>query len=150
MKGNIDIPVEDGEIDSCSSWTTVSDRAHPHLPSRQFGSWSQANFDLPATIDSFYLVSHGAHASGDLYVTESRKGKDISVKVFIHHRGSNALSRATVCQLSRGDGQVGVGIFVRWLMSARQIIEYTLSRLPVSGIPIGLSLQGMPYTLWSK
>jgi hypothetical protein len=44
-------------------------------------------------------------------VSESREGKDISVKVFIHHRGSNARSRVAVCQLDRGEGQVGVGIF---------------------------------------
>ena len=84
-------------------------------------------------MDSLYLVSHGPLASGDLYVTESPEGKDVSVKVFVHHRGSKALSRATACQLSRGDGQFGVGIFVRWLMSARQIIDYSLSRLLVDG-----------------
>ena len=134
MKGGIGIPaVEDGNIDSCPLWTTVSHRAHPQLPSKPFGSWSQADFSFPVNMDSLYLVSHGPLASGDLYVTESPEGKDVSVKVFVHHRGSKALSRATACQLSRGDGQFGVGIFVRWLMSARQIIDYSLSRLLVDG-----------------
>ena len=146
LKGNIGIPAGDGEIDSCPSWTTVSDRVHPHLPYRPFGSWSQASFSLPATIDTLYLVSHGARASGNLYVTESRQGRDISVKVFVNHRGSNALSHAATCQLSRGDGQVGVGIFVRSFWSPRQIIDYSLSRLPVNGMSTGPFVQGMPYT----
>ena len=151
MKGNIGIPaVKDGDIDSCPSWTTVSDRAHPQLPSRPFGLWSRASFSLPVDTDTLYFVANGALAAGDLYVSESPEGKDMSVKVFVHHRGSIALSRATVCQLSRGNRQVGVGIFVRWPMSARQITDYSLSRLPVDGISTGPSHQGMPYTLWSK
>jgi hypothetical protein len=122
MKGNIGIPAaEDGDIDSCPMWTTVSHRALPRLPSIPFGSWSQSSFSLPVNMDTLYLVSHGSLAAGDLYVSESPEGKDVSVKVFVHHRGSKALSRAAACQLSRGDGQVGVGIFVRWLLSARQI-----------------------------
>ncbi len=122
MKGGIGVPpVYDGDIDDCPVWTTVSDRAHPHLPPRSFGSWSHASFNLPVDINSLYLVSRGPPASGDLYVSESPKRSDVSVKVFVHHLNSRALSRATVCQLSRGDGQVGLGIFVRLLMSARQI-----------------------------
>ena len=148
MKGDIGIPaVEDGDIDNCPSWTTVSDRAHPQLPSRPFGSWSRASFSLPVNSDALYLIARGALASGDLYVSESPEGKDVSVKVFVNYRGSNALSRGTVCQLSRGNRQVGVGIFVSWLMSARQIIDYSLSRLPVNGIITSPSLQWMPYTL---
>jgi hypothetical protein len=72
-------------------------------------------------MNSLYLVAHGPLASGDLYVSESTEGKDVSVKVFVHHRGSKALSRSAACQLSRGEGKVGVGIFVRWLLSARHI-----------------------------
>ncbi len=148
MKGNIGIPaVEDGDIDNCPSWTTVSDRAHPQLPSRPFGLWSRASFSLPVDTDTLYFVANGALAAGDLYVSESPEGKDVSVKVFVNYRGSNALSRGTVCQLSRGNRQVGVGIFVSWLMSARQIIDYSLSRLPVNGIITSPSLQWMPYTL---
>ncbi|KAI9465136.1 hypothetical protein BJY52DRAFT_1164758 [Lactarius psammicola] len=110
--GDISIPaVDDNDVDSCSSWTSIPDRAHPLLPSRPFGSWSRASFSLPVDIDTLYLVAHGALASGDLYVSESVTGKDVLVKVFVHYRDSNALSRATVCQLSRGNRQVGVGIF---------------------------------------
>lgn len=134
MKGDIGIPaVVDGDIDGCPSWTTISHRAYPRLPSIPFGSWSQASFS-PVNMDSLYLVAHGPLASGELYVSESPVGKDVSVKVFVHHRGPKALSRAAACQLSRGDGQVGVGIFVRWLMSARQSIDYSLFRLPVDGL----------------
>ena len=112
-----------------------------------FGSWSEASFSLPLNMDTLYLVSRSPLASGKLYVSESPEGKDVSVKVLVNHRGSKALSRATVCQLSRGDGQVGVGIFVRWFMFAWQIIDYSLSRLPVDRLSTGPSLQGMPYTL---
>ena len=101
-------------------------------------------------MDALYLVSHGPLASGDLYVSESPEGEDVSVKVFVHHRGLKALSRATACQLSRGGGQVGVGVFVRWLVLTRQIIDYSSSRLPVDGFSTGPYLQGMPYTLSSK
>ncbi|KAI9441484.1 hypothetical protein H4582DRAFT_1810952 [Lactarius indigo] len=129
MKGDIGIPeVEDGNIDSCPSWTTVSDRAHPWLPSRPFGSWSRASFSLPVDSDALYLVSHGALASGDLYVSESPEVKDVSVKVFVHHRGSIALSRGTACQLSRGDGQVGVGIYTprRWFFPSRDALHFVV------------------------
>lgn len=122
IKGDIGIPtVEDGDVDSCPSWTAVSHRASPHLPSIPFGSWSQASFSLPDNMDSLYLVAHGRLASGDLYISESPEVKDVSVKVFVHHRGSKALSRAAACQLSRGDGRAGVGIFVCWHLSGRQI-----------------------------
>jgi hypothetical protein len=73
-------------------------------------------------MDTLYFVAHGPLASGNLYVSESTEVKDVSVKVFVHHRGSKALSRSAACQLSRGKGQVGVGIFVHWLLSTRQII----------------------------
>ena len=151
IKGDIGIPAaEDGDIDSCPLWTTVSHQAYPHLPSIPFGSWSQASFSLPDNMDSLYLVAHGPLASGDLYVSESPKVKDVSVKVYVHHRGWKALSRAAACQLNRGDGQAGVGIFVCRHLSGRQIFDYSLSRLPVDGLLTGPSLQGMPYTLWSK
>ncbi|KAH9047285.1 hypothetical protein EDB84DRAFT_1462114 [Lactarius hengduanensis] len=136
MKGDTGLPeVEDGDIDNCPSWTTVSDRAHPWLPSRPFGSWSRASFSLPVHSDALYLIAHGALASGDLYVSESPEVKDVSVKVFAHHRGSIALSRATVCQLSRGDGQVGVGIFTprRWYIPSRDTLHFVVEvKLPVS------------------
>ncbi|KAF8271095.1 hypothetical protein EI94DRAFT_1721330 [Lactarius quietus] len=138
--GDIGIPpVEDGDIDSCPLWTTVPHRAHSHLPSIPFGSWSQASFSLPVDLDSLYLVAHGPLASGDLYVSESPEVKDMSVKVFAHHRGSKALSRAAACQLSRGDGQVGVGIFTRrrrfinWPIPSRDGLHFVIEvQLPAS------------------
>jgi hypothetical protein len=62
-------------------------------------------------MDSLCLVARGPLASGDLYVSESPEGKDLSVKVLevMHHHGSKALSRSAACQLSRGDGKVSVG-----------------------------------------
>lgn len=148
MKGDIGIPlVEDGDIDSCPLWTTKSHGPNLDFSPMPFGSWSEASFSLPLNMNTLYLVSRGPLASGKLYVSESPEGKDVSVKVLVNHRGSKALSRATVCQLSRGDGQVGVGIFVRWFMFAWQIIDYSLSRLPVDRLSTGPSLQGMPYTL---
>ncbi|KAH9177519.1 hypothetical protein EDB89DRAFT_1933049 [Lactarius sanguifluus] len=129
MKGDIGIPeVEDGDIDNCPSWTTVSDRAHPWLPSRPFGSWSRASFSLPVDSDALYLVARGSPCIRRLV-------KDVSVKVFVHHRGSIALSRATVCQLSRGDGQVGVGIFTprRWYIPSRDTLHFVVEvKLPAS------------------
>ncbi|KAH9042745.1 hypothetical protein EDB85DRAFT_1916640 [Lactarius pseudohatsudake] len=119
--GDTGLPeVEDGDIDNCPS---------------PFGSWSRASFSLPVHSDALYLVAHGALASGDLYVSESPEVKDVSVKVFAHHRGSIALSRATVCQLSRGDGQVGVGIFTprRWYIPSRDTLHFVVEvKLPVS------------------
>ncbi|KAH9067777.1 hypothetical protein EDB87DRAFT_1678160 [Lactarius vividus] len=136
MKGDIGIPeVEDGDINNCPSWTTVSDRAHPWLPSRPFGSWSRVSLSLPVDSDALYLVARGALASGDLYVSESPEVKDVYVKVFVHHRGSIALSRATVCQLSRGDGQVGVGIFTprRWYIPSRDTLHFVVEvKLPAN------------------
>lgn len=60
------------------------------------------------------------------------------MKVFIQHRGSNALSRATVCQLSRGAGHVGVGIFTprQWYMNwpiSRDALHFVVQvELPAS------------------
>jgi len=71
-------------------------------------------------------------------VSESRKGEDISAKVFVRHRDSKALTRAAVCQLSRGDGQVGVGIFTRqwyinWPFSSRDDLHFVVEvELPAS------------------
>jgi hypothetical protein len=90
-------------------------------------------------MDTLYLVSHGSLAAGDLYVSESPEGKDVSVKVFVHHRGSKALSRAAACQLSRGDGQVGVGIFtsrpwfIHWPIPSRDALHFVIEvELPAS------------------
>ncbi|KAF8270932.1 hypothetical protein EI94DRAFT_1569526 [Lactarius quietus] len=140
MKVDIGIPpVEDGDIGRCPLWRTVPHGVHPHLPYIPFGSWSQASFSLPVNLDSLYLVAHGPLASGDLYVSESPEVKDVSIKVFAHHRGSKALARAAACQLSRGDGQVGVGIYtsrpwyIKWPIPSRDGLHFVIEvQLPTS------------------
>jgi hypothetical protein len=114
LKDNIGSPtIEDGNIDSCAPWTGVSDPIHPRLPRFTSGAWSQAGLILPPDADGLYLTTRGAFSSGNLYVSESNETKDISVKVFVHHHGVRSFTRASVCRLSRDDGQIGVGIFVR-------------------------------------
>jgi len=62
----------------------------------------------------------------------SPEGKDVTVKVFVHHRGSKALSRAAACQLGRGDGQLGVGIFtsrrwfINWPIPSRDALHFVI------------------------
>ncbi|KAI0300461.1 hypothetical protein B0F90DRAFT_1723111 [Multifurca ochricompacta] len=132
MKDNITIPaIDDGHIDNCAPWTGISDRIHPPLPQFSSGAWSSAKFNLPADV-GVYFVAHGVLASGDLYVRESYEAKDISVKVFMRHRGAEVLSRATICQLSRDDGQIGIGIFTprswysRWLTLRRNDVHFVV------------------------
>ena len=111
-KGNIGIP-EDGRVDNCVPWTRVTGPEHPRLSPSTSGAWSQARINLPIEADALYLTARGALASGDVYVRESHEAEDMSVTVFVSHRGKRALSHATVCRLSRDGGEMGVGIFVR-------------------------------------
>ncbi|KAI9511484.1 hypothetical protein F5148DRAFT_1373789 [Russula earlei] len=112
VKGFPDNPtIEDGNIDSCVPWTSVPGREHPRLPLAASGSWSRASVDLPAYADALYLIARGALASGNLYVSESRATENVSVTVFVNRRGAEALSRASVCRLSRKGGEAGVGVF---------------------------------------
>ena len=114
MKDNIAPPmIEDGNIDNCVRWTSVSNRVHPHLPPFVSGAWSQARLNLPLDTDGIYFTAHGAFEPGKLYVGESSEAKDVSVTVFVHHHGTGSPARAAVCRLGRDDGQIGVGIFVR-------------------------------------
>ncbi|KAI0002406.1 hypothetical protein BJV74DRAFT_815652 [Russula compacta] len=101
----------DGNVDDCAPWARVSGQEHPRLPLFGSGAWSQARLNLSAGADALYLVARGALASGNLYVSESHEGSDVSVRVFVHHRDAESLSRASVCRLRRDGGQMGVGIF---------------------------------------
>jgi hypothetical protein len=75
--------------------------------------WSQARLNLSADAHALYFIARGAMKSGAFYVGESHDAKDVSVTVFVHHRDEDTLSHASVCRLSREDGQIGVGLFVR-------------------------------------
>jgi hypothetical protein len=90
----------------------VSAGEHSRLPLPASGVWSQAKLSLSADADVLYLTARGVHASSHLYVSESHEAKEVSVAVFVQHRRARSLSRATVCRLSRGSGEMGVGIFV--------------------------------------
>ena len=114
-KGNVGIPnidIEDGHIDVCVPWTGVSAPEHRRLSRAASGAWSKARLNLPTDADALYLVARGARMSGELYVSESPEANNVSVTVFVYHRDEDTLSRGTICWLSRGGGQAGVGIFV--------------------------------------
>jgi hypothetical protein len=115
VKDDVGIPnvdIEDGYVDNCVPWTRGSGPKHRSISLTEHGAWSQARVDLPTNADALYFLTRGGRASGDFYVTESHEANDVSVKVFVNHRDESSLSRATVCQLGRDGGQMGVGIFV--------------------------------------
>jgi hypothetical protein len=115
MKDNIGVPkidIKDGHVDNCALWTRVSGSEHQRLSPTASGAWLQARLNLPTDADGLYLLARGARASGELYIRESHEASNVSVTVFVHHRDEGALSHAAVCRLNRGDGQMGVGIFV--------------------------------------
>lgn len=115
VKDNVGIPnvnVEDGHVGNCVPWTRESAPEHRRLSRTASGAWSQARLNLPTDADALYLLARGARMSGELYVSESPEANHVSVTVFVYHRDEGTLSRGTICRLSRGDGQMGVGIFV--------------------------------------
>ena len=125
VEDNVDIAIiEDGNVDSCVPWARVSGREYPRLPLLGSGAWSQARVNLSVSADALYLTARGALASGNLYVSVSHEGSDVSIRVFVHHRDGESLSRASVCRLGRDSGQIGVGIFVRCLYT---IISWILT-----------------------
>ena len=110
MKGN----AEEGRIDNCVPWTRIPGSEHHRRPSLSSSNmWSQARLNLSTDAHALYLIARGAMKSGAFYVGESHDAKDVSVTIFVHHRDEDTLSHAGVCRLSREDGQIGVGLFVR-------------------------------------
>jgi hypothetical protein len=104
--------------------------------------WSQARLNLSTDAHALYLIARGAMKSGAFYVGESHDAKDVSVTVFVHHHDEGTLSHASVCRLSREDGQIGVGLFVRRPMYLFWSIDFCPCRLRLRVICPG-TLEGM-------
>jgi len=124
--------VEEGRIDNCVPWTRIPGSEHHRRPSLAASNvWSQARLNLSIDAHALYLVSRGAMKSGAFYVGESHDAKDVSVTVFVHHRGEDTLAHARVCRLSREGGQMGVGLFVRRPIRCI-LFEYLLLLMQIS------------------
>ncbi|KAI0260298.1 hypothetical protein BC834DRAFT_901441 [Gloeopeniophorella convolvens] len=114
----------DDRIVECTDWTSTSNKNLPHVPGfiTGPGSWANAEFDLPIDAKALYVVSRGSLASGIVRVGQSAEVEDLKVNVSVHYRDSEALSRARVCQVERGDRGSGVAILTpfRWIPPGRK------------------------------
>lgn len=122
------------EDDVCADWVAYdgpldSDASFPHSV--------HATFNLPVSSDRLFVISQGSLAHGELNVFQGDAESDeVEVHVVASYHTDQALSRAKVCALHRGDNDDGLGIFTpthgNWHF--RDQLRFIINvKLPASG-----------------
>jgi hypothetical protein len=118
----------DGLAEHCiggRDWTSYS-------PSSRYSNSAQMTFHLPASSDALYLLARGSLASGSVIILSSDDDRDtIQIDVDVNYHNQNALNHANVCSLQRKSSEIGIGIFVSYLMSVKIDFVHILQTPPV-------------------
>lgn len=78
----------------------------------------EEKFELPIDSNTLFFFSRGVYSGGQVKVTRSDKHGDVAkVKIRLEYLRPGGPKIAKVCQFTRGDGENGIGIFVRRLLS---------------------------------
>ena len=66
------------------------------------------------------MISRGQHSHGDVVFTstEGGKGDKIEIDVIVRYWKKDAMESLKMCKLTKGDGNMGFGIFVSALRNA--------------------------------
>lgn len=111
---------EDGHVVSCSDvwsgdYTTVQmNGVFPAtIPGYPVFTTSKS-YSFPINSSLHYLVARGALSSGVVIVRGSEKAdrERIGVEVVVRYHNQQSLNRARICELTKPEGGVGLGIYV--------------------------------------
>ncbi|EDR07808.1 uncharacterized protein LACBIDRAFT_297984 [Laccaria bicolor S238N-H82] len=97
-----------------------------------------ATFTLPLSSKALFCISRGSLSNGVINIVQSHKGagsENVVVDVDVNYWEEPLLDNLKVCQVTREDGGVGVGIFSDWAgrPGSRQVefeVTITLPRVP--------------------
>lgn len=97
---------------------TAAGRMDPEVPNTPLQAYSfpyssKTSFELPLSAETLYLLARGPYASGsvDIMTSSEQKEDSVGVHVTVNYYRKEIRDVVRVCEISRGPGDKGVGIF---------------------------------------
>ncbi|KAL4061668.1 hypothetical protein V8B97DRAFT_2001338 [Scleroderma yunnanense] len=132
------VGAEDGTVVDCinsANWGNYEfSPTWPMLPQpgRNYPHGAHTKFTLPVDVDALYLFARGAYQHGHVRVVQSDTVDQGTVHVDVRaaYYEERALSRVTLCRLTRGSNEHGIGIYTPvwgWTLNHRDQVQFQVT-----------------------